>query len=397
MTTVAVLTSGGLAPGLSSAVTGMVEHWMLHDPDTEVIGYRHGFAGLLTGDAIWFGPEIRRHLESLHAMGGSPLGSSRVRLTNVDDCERRGLTSAGVTPLETTARQLARDGVSVIHPIGGDDTAANAAALAAYCESIGLPITVIGLPKTIDNDIMPIARTIGSSSAARAGARFARNIVAEHSASPRTLVVHEVMGRGSGWLTARTAELHREWVRSLDRIPELLEPDSWDVHAVLVPELPFEPEHVAASLEPVWADQGCANVFISEGAGASLVMHERLGEGTAIATDAFGHPRLDRVNVGERLADELGALLDAERTLVVKSGYFARSGPADAEDRSLISHCCTTALRGALEGESGIVGDDQGADGELRVIEFDRIHGGRVLDTAAAWVQALPLVERCDR
>jgi diphosphate-dependent phosphofructokinase len=172
--TVAVLTSGGLAPGLSSTVASLVEHWMLHDPDTEVIGYRYGYSGLLTGDSLWFGPEIRRHLYRLHELGGSPLGSSRVKLTNARDLVRRGLTTPDIDPLERAARQLAVDGVTVLHPIGGDDTAANAIQLAHYCRTIGQDLTVVGLPKTIDNDIAPITQSIGAATAAEAGARFSQ-------------------------------------------------------------------------------------------------------------------------------------------------------------------------------------------------------------------------------
>ena len=389
MTTVAVLTSGGLAPGLSSTVVSLVEHWMLHDPDTEVLGYRHGYAGLLTGDALWFGPEIRRHLHQLHDLGGSPLGSSRVRLTNQIDCARRGLVDDGADPLVVAARQLATDGVTVLHPIGGDDTAANAIALAEHCRSTGQELTVVGLPKTIDNDIDPVAQSIGAESAAEAGARFARNVLAEHSTSPRTIVIHEVMGRGSGWLTARTAQHYLRWAERLPRVPELLEPTAWGVHAVLLPELAFTAESVAAELEPMWARQGSVNLFMSEGAGAEMVLQSRVAAGETIASDAFGHPKLDRVRVGDWLADELSLLLDADRSLVVKSGYFARSGAAGPVDRALINRCCIVALRAALDGTSGIVGEDADADDAITVIGFDRIHGGRRLDLDDVWVAAL--------
>jgi pyrophosphate--fructose-6-phosphate 1-phosphotransferase len=387
--TVAILTSGGLAPGLSSTVASLVEHWMLHDPDTEVIGYRHGYAGLLAGDALWFGPEIRRQLHGLHELGGSPLGSSRVKLTNAEDLVARGILAEDIDPLSIAARQLARDGVTVLHPIGGDDTAANAIHLAHYCRSIGQELTVVGLPKTIDNDIAPIARSIGASSAAEAGARFARNVMAEHSSAPRTIVIHEVMGRDCGWLTARTAQQYLLWVEGLARIPELVEPSAWGVHAVLLPEIPFTVDALAARLEPMWMQQGSVNLFLAEGAGAAMVRGERTRAGEVVGTDAFGHPKLDQVRVGDWLADELAQLLDAERTLVVKSGYFARSGPADAEDRVLINRCCTVALRSALDGISGIVGGDAEADDALGVIDFDRIHGGRQLDPTEGWVQDL--------
>ena len=387
--TVALLTSGGLAPGLSSTVASLVEHWMLHDPDTEIIGYRYGYSGLLAGDSMWFGPEIRRHLHRLHEFGGSPLGSSRVKLTNTSDIVRRGLAERDIDPLEVAARQLARDGVTVLHPIGGDDTAANAIQLAHYCRSIDQELSIVGLPKTIDNDIAPIARSIGAASAAEAGARFAHNVMAEHSSSPRTIVIHEVMGRDCGWLTARTAQQYLSWAERLPRIPELVEPSAWGVHAVLMPEIGFTVDEVATRLEPMWMRQESVNLFVSEGAGAEMVLRERRRAGDEIATDAFGHPKLDQVRVGDWLADELGLLLDADRTVVVKSGYFARSGPANAEDRVLINRCCTVALRAALDGLTGIVGGDAEADDALGVIDFDRIHGGRQLDPAEAWVQEL--------
>lgn len=388
-TTVGLLTSGGLAPGLSSTVASLVEHWMLHDPDTKVLGYRFGYSGLLQGNSLWFGPEIRRHLESLHELGGSPLGSSRVKLTNPEDCARRQLVPLNADPLEVAARQLALDGVTVLHPIGGDDTAANAIQLADHCHSIGQELTVVALPKTIDNDIAPITQSIGAASAAESGARFARNVMAEHSSSPRTIVVHEVMGRDSGWLTVRTASDHLDWIDRLTRIPELIEPRAWGVHAVLIPEIPFTSNLVAQQLEPVWSSQQSANIFISEGAGAGMVRRERLNAGEVIGTDAFGHPKLDHVRVGEWLADELALRLDADRTLVVKSGYFSRSGPANAEDRALINRCAATALRAALDGTSGIVGQDADCDDALQLIEFERVHGGRALDPNAVWVQEL--------
>jgi pyrophosphate--fructose-6-phosphate 1-phosphotransferase len=83
----------------------------------------------------------------------------------------------------------------------------------------------------------------------------------------------------------------------------------------------------------------------------------------------------------------LSLLLDADRTLVMKSGYFARSGPANAEDRVLINRYCTVALRAALNGSCGIVGGDAEDADALGLIGFERIHGGRRLDPTDAWVQ----------
>src|SRR3954452_11465809 len=204
----ALLTAGGLAPCLSSAVGGLVERYTEVAPEVEIIGYLDGYAGLLSGRSIQVGPEARAKAGTLHRFGGSPIGNSRVKLTNVEDCVRRGLVHEGQDPLHVAAEQLTKDGVDVLHTIGGDDTNTTAADLAAYLHGNGYELTVVGLPKTIDNDVIPIRQSLGAWTAAEQGAIFARNIIAEHSSNPRMLIVHEVMGRHCGWLTAATALAH---------------------------------------------------------------------------------------------------------------------------------------------------------------------------------------------
>ena len=83
----------------------------------------------------------------LHAFGGSPIGNSRVKLTNVEDCVKRGLVQPGQNPLHVAAEQLSRDGVDVLHTIGGDDTNGTAADLAAYLRGNGYQLTVVGPPQ----------------------------------------------------------------------------------------------------------------------------------------------------------------------------------------------------------------------------------------------------------
>ena len=95
--TVAMLTAGGLAPCLSSAVGGLIERYTEVAPDARIIAYRNGYAGLLTGKSVEVTDEVRANAHRLHAFGGSPIGNSRVKLTNVDDCVKRGLVSPGRT------------------------------------------------------------------------------------------------------------------------------------------------------------------------------------------------------------------------------------------------------------------------------------------------------------
>jgi len=94
----------------------------------------------------------------------------------------------------------------VLHTIGGDDTNMAAADLSAFLAKEGYEMCVIGLPKTIDNDVFPIRQSLGAWTAAEQGAHFFENVVAESSANPRMMIVHEVMGRDCGWLTAATAK-----------------------------------------------------------------------------------------------------------------------------------------------------------------------------------------------
>src|SRR5690606_25376944 len=116
-----------------------------------------------------------------------------------------------------------------------------AADLAAYLESNGYHLTVVGLPKTIDNDIVPIRQSLGAISAAEQASVFAQNIIGEHRSNPRMLIVHEVMGRNCGWLTAAAARDYRGWVAQQEWNPALgLSRERWDVHAVYLPELAID-------------------------------------------------------------------------------------------------------------------------------------------------------------
>ncbi len=386
---VALLTAGGLAPCLSSAVGGLIERYTALAPDVEIIGYLDGYAGLLGGRSIEVTPQVRERAHLLHRFGGSPIGNSRVKLTNVKDAVKRGLVQEGQDPLQVAAEQLTRDGVDVLHTIGGDDTNTTAADLAAYLQRTGHTLTVVGLPKTIDNDVVPIAQSLGAWTAAEQSALFARNIVSEHSSNPRMLVVHEVMGRGCGWLTAAAAASYREWVTAQEYAGFGNDERRWDVHGVYVPELGFDIEAEATRLRAVMDELGCVNVFLSEGAGVTTIVEEMIARGEEPQRDAFGHVKIDTINPGAWFAKQFAGLLGAEKTMVQKSGYFSRSAAPNARDLDLIRQCTELAVDAALRDESGVVGHDEERGGELRVIEFPRIKGGKAFDTEQAWFTEL--------
>jgi len=383
---VALLTAGGFAPCLSSAVGGLIERYTELAPEVEIIAYKNGYQGLLSGDFFTVTPVVRAKAGLLHEYGGSPIGNSRVKLTNAADLVKRGLVAEGEDPLKVAADRLVADGVDVLHTIGGDDTNTTAADLAAYLAEHDYGLTVVGLPKTIDNDVVPIRQSLGADTAAEMGARFARNVMAEHNAGTRILIIHEVMGRNCGWLTAATARKYHEWVESVEWLPEIgLSKEAWDVHAILVPEAVIDIEAEAARLLKVMDEVGCVNIFLSEGAGIADIVAEMEKAGQEVARDAFGHIRLERINPGAWFAKQFAAMLKAEKVLVQKSGYYSRSAAANAFDLALIKSMTDLAVDSAIAGNPGVIGHDEEADDALSVIAFDRIKGGKPFDVSQQW------------
>ncbi|MGA4668361.1 pyrophosphate--fructose-6-phosphate 1-phosphotransferase [Propionibacteriaceae bacterium Y1923] len=383
---VALLTAGGFAPCLSSAVGGLIQRYTELSPDTEIIAYKHGYQGLLQGDYYTVTDEVRRNAGLLHLYGGSPIGNSRVKLTNAADLVKRGLVQEGDDPLKVAADRLVADGVDVLHTIGGDDTNTTAADLAAYLAENDYGLTVVGLPKTIDNDVIPIRQSLGAWTAAEQGSIFAQNIVGEHNSGSRMLIIHEVMGRNCGWLTAATAAKYREWVEAQQWLPEIgLSKQAWDVHAVYVPEGHIDLEAEAKRLRTVMDEVGNVTIFLSEGAGLESIIAEMEKAGEEVPRDPFGHVKLDKINPGKWFADQFAGLLGAEKVMVQKSGYFSRSAAANQADLDLIKQCTDLAVECALDGRAGVIGEDEENGNVLTNIAFDRIAGGKAFDLTTDW------------
>ncbi len=383
---VALLTAGGLAPCLSSAVGGLIERYTEIAPEIEIIAYHSGYKGLLLGDSYPVGPAERATAATLHLHGGSPIGNSRVKLTNIKDCVKRGLVKEGQDPQKVAADQLIKDGVDILHTIGGDDTNTAAADLAAFLARNNYGLTVIGLPKTIDNDVFPIRQSLGAYTAAEQGARYFRNVVSEHNANPRMLIIHEVMGRNCGWLTAATAADYRKLLDREEFVPGLgLSRSNLDVHAIFIPEMAIDLAAEAARLKAVMDKHDNVNIFISEGAGVEAIVAELQAKGQEVPRDAFGHIKLDAVNPGKWFGEQFAKMLGAEKVLVQKSGYFARAAAANPADLRLIKSCTDLAVECALRRESGVIGHDEDQGNILRAIEFPRIKGGKPFDITAPW------------
>ena len=383
---VAFLTAGGIAPCLSSSIGALIGEYNKLAPNIEMIGYLNGYRGLLLGNSIKFPNSVKTNYNRLYDYGGSPIGNSRVKLTNIEDCLQNGYVKNGQDPLTVAAEQLKIDNIDILHTIGGDDTNTMAAQLSFYLKNNGYDLTVVGLPKTIDNDVYPISQTLGAYTAAEQGAIFFENIVNENTTSTRQLIIHEIMGRNCGWLTAYTAYYYRDRMKNKSFIPELLiDEKRWDIDAIYIPELDFNFEDEITRLRKRMDDKDCVNIFLSEGAGIETIVREMENNGEAIPRDAFGHVRLDEINPGQWFASQFSGRLKAKKTLVQKSGYFARSAKPNNRDLRLIKESAKSAAKFALDNKNGVVGRDIENQNKLGLINFDRIKGGKHFDYNEKW------------
>lgn len=385
---IAFLTAGGLAPCLSASIGRLVKQYYSKFPKSVMIGYLNGYKGLLQGNSIEFSAEVKSDPQILYNFGGSPIGNSRVKLTNINDCVKNGYIKEGELPLQVAAEQLVKDDVDILHTIGGDDTNTTAADLAKYLKENGYNLTVVGLPKTIDNDVFPLQQTLGAWTAAEQGALFFRNVANENTTNSRNLIIHEIMGRNCGWLTAATALEYRKILDSETFLPEILiERRRWDIDAIYIPEMELDIAVEVARLKQKLDEKDSVNIFLSEGAGLESIIAEMQAQGEVVNRDAFGHVRLDEINPGKWFAKQFSKQIGAEKTLVQKSGYFARSAKPCERDLELIFKSADLAVESALQNQSGVVGLDDERNNNLRCVEFERIKGGKPFNPDQQWFQ----------
>ena len=387
---VAFLTAGGIAPCLSASIGYLIQFYSDIRNDISFIGYLNGYKGLLTGNSINFPNGIKDNALELLNYGGSPIGNSRVKLTNVLDCFNNGYIEDGDDPLKVAADQLVKDKINILHTIGGDDTNTMAATLSQFLNNNGYDLTVVGLPKTVDNDVYPLVQTLGAWTAAEQSSLFFQNIVNENTTSSRQLIIHEVMGRNCGWLTAFSAKEYRKSLKNKKFIPQILiEKKRWDIDAIFIPELKMDFDHECDRLKKRMDEKDCINIFLSEGAGTDTIVAEMESKNQKVERDAFGHVALDSLNPGQWFAKEFSKKLKADKTLVQKSGYFARSAAPGERDLKLIRDSAKMAVDYAMMGKSGLVGMDDELDGKLAKIDFERIKGGKPFDVNNQWFQKM--------
>jgi ATP-dependent phosphofructokinase / diphosphate-dependent phosphofructokinase len=304
---VGVLTGGGDCPGLNAVIRAVVRKGVnVHG--FEFVGYRDGWKGPLEGRTMHLGIKQCR---GILPRGGTILGSSRTNPFKID---------GGV---ERIKENLAAEGVDALVAIGGEDTLGVATKLA------DLGVNVVGVPKTIDNDLSGTDFTFGFDTAVNVAMEAIDRLHTTAESHHRVLVV-EVMGRHAGWIALHSGI-------------------AGGASAVLIPEQPFDVAAVCEHVEKRFETQYSPIIVVSEGA-----VPKDGGDMTLVSeeVDAFGHVRLG--GIGDRLAKEIEQRTGAEARAVVL-GHIQRGGTPTAFDRWLATRFGLHAIDAVADGDFGVM------------------------------------------
>ncbi|MCK1797548.1 6-phosphofructokinase [Streptomyces sp. XM4193] len=311
---IGVLTAGGDCPGLNAVIRSVV-HRAVVDRDDEVIGFEDGFKGLLEGR---YRPLDLNSVSGILARGGTILGSARL--------ERDRLRDA----CDNSEELMARLGIDALIPIGGEGTLTAATMLS----DAGLP--VVGVPKTIDNDISATDRTFGFDTAVGVATEAMDRLKTTAESHQRVMVV-EVMGRHAGWIALEAGM-------------------AGGAHGICLPERPFAVDELCKMIEERFSrGKKFAVVCVAEGARPAEGSMD-YGKGTI---DQYGHERF--VGIGNRLATELEHRIGTEARPVIL-GHVQRGGTPTAYDRVLATRFGWHAVEAAHRGDFGMMTALRGTD-----------------------------------
>ena len=311
---VGVLTGGGDCPGLNAVIRAVVRKGT-KEHGFEFVGYRDGWRGPLEGITMELGIEQCR---GILPRGGTILGSSRTNPFKLDN---------GV---ERIKENLANDGVDALVAIGGEDTLGVATRLA------DLGVNVVGVPKTIDNDLSGTDFTFGFDTAVNIATEAIDRLHTTAESHHRVLVV-EVMGRHAGWIALHSGI-------------------AGGANIVLIPEQPFDIQEVCALIESRFESRYAPILVVSEGA-----VPREGGDMTLVSgdLDEFGHVRLG--GIGDRIAREIETRTGKEARAVVL-GHIQRGGTPTAFDRWLATRFGLQAIDAVADGEFGTMMALRGTD-----------------------------------
>jgi 6-phosphofructokinase 1 len=311
-----IVTCGGLCPGLNNVIRSLYHELHYGYGVAEVFGFRGGYSGLDPAceiEPVRISPQF---VEGIHQKGGTVLSSSR-----------------GPVDIGRAVENLIVRGINILFTVGGDGTQRGANDLYQEARKRGHALSVVGVPKTIDNDVGFVSRTFGFFSAVEEAARVLSCAHTEACSVLGGIGLVKLMGRHAGFITAGATVACQ------------------DVNFALIPEVPFTLEKFLAALKERMRVKSHAVIAVAEGAGQHLL------EGDGEGRDASGNVRLK--DIGHFLRERIEMFFKAEgRPAVVRyfdPSYQVRSRPANCEDALLCDLFARHAVHAAMSGKTGLV------------------------------------------
>lgn len=314
-----IVTCGGLCPGLNNVIRSVFLELHYAYGVNEVLGFRGGYTGLdpaRSKPPIRLSPEI---VDTIHKEGGTLLGTSR-----------------GPVDVSLAVDNLIRLRINILFVVGGDGTQRGGNELFREARKRGYDLAVVGIPKTIDNDVAFVTRTFGYLTAVEEAAKVLSRAHTEARSVENGISLVKLMGRHAGFITAGATIA------------------SQDVNYALVPEVPFKlegPGGFLAALKERIRTRAHALIVVAEGAGQDLI------DNSAVEYDASGNIKIS--DIGMYLRGKIEAYFREEKIPVVMRyidpGYLIRSSPANSEDSVLCDFFGRNAVHAAMAGKTGLV------------------------------------------
>ena len=314
-----VVTCGGLCPGFNDVIRALVMELTFRYVVKKVYGFRNGYQGFIARHghpALELTPDM---VSQINEEGGTILGTSRGQQdpTEIVDC-------------------LEQMGINMLFVVGGDGTLRGALSITQEIANRGLKISVIGIPKTIDNDIMFIDQSFGFQTAFSMASQAIRSAHAEAKSSPNGIGLVKVMGRHSGFIACYAALAKS------------------DANYVLIPEVSFQldgPQGLLSNLQDRILRRGHAVIVVAEGAGQSLLA------AAPKSTDASGNAKLG--DIGLYLKDRMNSHFAAQNIELnlkyIDPSYLIRSVPANPFDSVYSLRLTHNAVHAAMCGRTEMV------------------------------------------
>jgi 6-phosphofructokinase 1 len=310
-----IVTCGGLCPGLNDVIRSIV--FCLHEKYgvPTVYGFRFGYEGLVERTALTPIQLTTRRVSQIHEVGGTVLGSSR-----------------GPQPVDEMVDTLERLGIQLLFTIGGDGTLRGAHSIVEEIRRRGLKIAVVGVPKTIDNDISFIDMSFGFDTAVEAARQATRAAYVEASCYRSGIGLVKLMGRDSGFIASFATLADTQ------------------VGLCLIPEIRFSTDGVIRAAEQRIKRDGSVVIVVAEGAGQSLLAE-------VAEWDASGNRR--HGDIGVFLRDEIRETFGAQGMTVnvkyIDPSYMIRSLPANARDSNFCLRLGHAAVHAGMAGKTDTV------------------------------------------